>query len=170
MDKRIQSKCKFSDFWLLAWKLTKFLMLFLLLLILSSLCYFLFLMLLFKAHVSFPLNFASPFSVMTDNSSEIFWLKHHMFWTKRSHQCTVFQIFECSNESYHPIAPAIFETTSSGFFHVSWKITPLYFLIQTPYTLDKNSPSKWNFQTFERLGENSPNLSYHIWNRNSVLL
>ena len=79
--KRIQSKCRFSDFRLLAWQLTKFLMLF------------------FKPQVSFPLNFASPFSVMTHNSSEIFWLKHNMLLTKRVHQCTDFQIFECSNES-----------------------------------------------------------------------
>ena len=33
-------------------------------------------MLFFKPHISFPLNFASPFSVMTQNSSEIFQLKH----------------------------------------------------------------------------------------------
>ena len=44
LDKRSPSKCKFSDFRLLVWKLTKFLMSF------------------FKPRVSFPLNFASPFS------------------------------------------------------------------------------------------------------------
>ena len=38
-----------------------------------------------KSWVSFPLNFASPFSVMTHNSSEIFYLKHYMLWTKRVH-------------------------------------------------------------------------------------
>ena len=38
------------------------------------------------------------------------------------------------------------------------------FLAQTSYTLDKNTPSKWNFRTFEWLGENSPNSSSHIWN------
>ena len=31
------------------------------------------------------------------------------------------------------------------------------FLAQTPYNLDKNSPSKWNLWTFEWLGENLPN-------------
>ena len=52
--KSIPSKCKFPDFWLLAWKLSKFLKSF------------------FKPQVSFHLNFASPFSVMTHNSSAIF--------------------------------------------------------------------------------------------------
>ena len=49
-DNRTWWKCKFSDFRLLAWKLTKFLMSF------------------FKPEVSRPLNFATPFSVMTHNS------------------------------------------------------------------------------------------------------
>ena len=31
----------------------------------------------FKPQVSFHLSFESPFSVMTQNSSEIFWLKHY---------------------------------------------------------------------------------------------
>ena len=29
--------------------------------------------------------------------------------------------------------------------------------------MDKNSPSKWTFRTFECLGENSPNSSCQIW-------
>ena len=76
----------------------------------------------------------------------------------------------------HPIPHAILETTRPGFIQilhlcsVSWKITPLYFLAQTSYTLDKNSPSKWNFGTFERLGENLQNSSCHIWNYESVFL
>ena len=53
LNKRIQSNCKFSDFQLLTWKLTKFFMSF------------------FKPRVSFRLNFATPCSVMTHNSSEI---------------------------------------------------------------------------------------------------
>ena len=36
-----------------------------------------FLLLFFKPQVSFLLNFASPFSVMTYNSSEMFLLKHY---------------------------------------------------------------------------------------------
>ena len=54
LDKRIQSKCQFLDFHLLAKKLTKLLMSF------------------FNPQVSFLWNFATPFSVMTHNSSESF--------------------------------------------------------------------------------------------------
>ena len=70
----------------------------------------------------------------------------------------------------HSIPHAIFEATRSGFIQilhhcsVSWKITPQYFLAQTLYTLDKKSPPKWNFQTFQWLDEISPNSSCHIWN------
>ena len=60
-------------------------------------------MLFFKPYVIFPLKFASTFSFMTHNSSEIFQLKSCIFWTKRAHQCTIFQTFECSNESLYPI-------------------------------------------------------------------
>ena len=67
LDKRSQSKCKFSGFRLLAWRL------------------------------SFPLNFASLFTVIT-HSSEIASLKNYMLWTNRAHQCTIFQTFDCSNE------------------------------------------------------------------------
>ena len=42
-------------------------------------------------------------------------------------------------------------------------------VVQALYTLDKKSPSKINFRTFECLGENSPNFSCHIWNHHSSL-
>ena len=83
----------------------------------------------FKPQVSFPLNFASPFSFMAHNPSETFKLKRYMLWTKRVHQWTVFQTVM----KVHPIPHAIFETTRSGFIQilhhcsVSWKITLLYF-------------------------------------------
>ena len=44
------------------------------------------------------------------------------------------------------------------------------FFISDLYTLDKNSPSKWNFQTFEWLGENLPNSLCHVWNYKSVFI
>ena len=67
-------------------------------------------MLIFEPHVSFPLKFASTFSFMTHNSSEIFQLKSCIFWTKRAHQCTIFQTFECSNEIPPNSPNAIFES------------------------------------------------------------
>ena len=90
-NKRNPLKCKLSDFQLLAWKLTKFLMLF---------C---------KARISFPLNFASPFSAMTHNSSEIFCLKHYMLWTKKGHQSTFFRLSFALLKA-HPFPHAIFES------------------------------------------------------------
>ena len=57
-----------------------------------------FLLSFFKPRVSFPLKFASPFSVMTHNSFEMFQLKD-MLWIKRAHQSTIFQTSDCSNES-----------------------------------------------------------------------
>ena len=98
-----------------------------------------------------------------------------MLWTKSAHQCAVFRLLGALRK-VHTIPHTIFETTRSGFIQilhhcpVSWKIPSLYFLAQTSYTLDKNSPSKWNFWTFEWLGENSPNFSYHIWNHKLVFL
>ena len=53
-----------------------------------------------KSQGGFPLNFASSLVSWTHNSSEIFELNHYMFFTKRVHQCTIFQTFECSNESF----------------------------------------------------------------------
>ena len=73
--------CKFSDFWLLELNFTKFFMSF------------------FKPRVSFPLNFASPFTVMIHNSWEIFQLKYYIIWTRLARQSTAFQIFECSEEN-----------------------------------------------------------------------
>ena len=74
----------------------------------------------FKPRISLSLNFASPFSLMTHNYSEIPQFKNYMLWTKRSQQCTAFQKF-------------IFHTTSSESIYilhhcpVSWKFTPVYF-------------------------------------------
>ena len=76
IDKSSTWKCKFWDFWLLAWKITKFLMSF------------------FKPRVSFQ-----AFSAMTHNSCESFKLKYYMLWTIRALQCTIFQAFKWSNES-----------------------------------------------------------------------
>ena len=62
------SKCKFSDFLLLALKFTKFVISFL------------------KQKVRFSLKFGSFFSVMRHNSSLLFHLNLYMLWTKRAHQ------------------------------------------------------------------------------------
>ena len=67
----------------------------------------------FNPQVSFRLNFATPFSVMTHNSSESF----YMLWTKRAYQCTIFRLLGALMMKVHPIPHAIFETARSGFFN-----------------------------------------------------
>ena len=85
-----------------------------------------------------------------------------------------FQTFGCSNDESSPNSSCHFwnhNVRVSQILHhcsVPWEITPLFFLAQTSYTLDKNSPLEWNFRTFEWLGENSPNSSCHIWNHKSI--
>ena len=88
-----------------------------------------------------------------------------------------FQMFVCSNDESSTNSSCHFwnhNVRISQILHhcsVPWQITPLvFFLAQTSYTLDKNSPLEWDFQTFEWLGENSPNSSCHIWNHKSVFL
>ena len=113
----------------------------------------------FKPQVSFLLNFASPFSIMTHNSSEIFWLIHYSicFGQNEPINAQFFRLLSALMK-VHPIPYTIFETTRSGFIQtlhhcsVSWKMTPVFFFsAQTSYTLDQNSPSKWNFWTFQWL-------------------
>ena len=71
---------KFSNFWVVAWKFTKFKMSYL------------------KLQVNFTLNFASLFSLMRNNSSVLFELRLYMIWTKEAHQSTKFQTFDCSGK------------------------------------------------------------------------
>ena len=100
IGKRSLIKCKFSRFRLLAWKLTKFLMSF------------------FKSRVSFHLNFASTFTVMTRNSSDIFKLKRVIcFGQRETNKVKYFRLLSALMEA-HPIPYAIFETLRSGFFQI----------------------------------------------------
>ena len=117
---------------------------------------------IFQATSQFSFNFCITFQCHDTSFLWNFLIETLYGLDKGAHQCTIFQNFGCSKEIY-PIHHAIFETTrlesiqSLHHCSVSWKITPLYFLAKTLYTLDKNSPSNWNFWTFEWLGKNSPN-------------
>ena len=139
MDKRSPSKCKFPDFRLLAWKLTKFLKSF------------------FKPQVSFPLNFASPFSVMTHNFFEIFYLKHYMLLTKKAHKCTIFQTLSALIK-VHLIPHAVFETTVSGFIQIlhhcwaSWKIISMNLFCSNLIYFGQKYPIKAKFLDFWVVG------------------
>ena len=76
----------------------------------------------------------------------------------------------------HPIPHDSFETTRSRFIQIShhcslsWRKTPLCFFSSNLYTFNKKSSSKWNFQTFEWVGENSPNSLCHPWNYKSFFV
>ena len=89
-----------------------------------------------------------------------------MLWTKRAHQCTIFRLLGALMK-VHPIPHVIFETTGSGFIqtlhHCSllWKITPLYFLTEISYTLDKNSPLKWNFTAQVNFRRSTAQVKFH---------
>ena len=77
LDRRSPSKCKFSNFRLLAWKLTKFLVPF------------------FKPQVNFPLNFTSPFSALF--TFPVKFSSWNIYFGV--HQSTIFWTFGCSHKS-----------------------------------------------------------------------
>ena len=72
---------KFSDFWVVGWKFTKFLMSYL------------------KPQVIFSLNFVSVVNVMKHNLSVFFHLNLYMLWTKGSNQSANSQTFYYSHEN-----------------------------------------------------------------------
>ena len=80
----VEVKC--SNFWVVGWKINKFLM--------SCV----------KIQVSFCLNFASLLSVKRDKSSVLFKLNLYMIWTKGTHKSAKIQTFDCS----HKILPTLY--------------------------------------------------------------
>ena len=72
---------KFSNFRVLVWEFIKSFMSYL------------------KPPVRFRLDFALLFSVMRDMLSVLFHLKLYVVWAKGAHECTQFQIFDCSRET-----------------------------------------------------------------------
>ena len=87
-----------------------------------------------------------------------------------------FQTFGCSNEGSPNFSCSFWNhkvrvySNVTSLFSVMKDNSSVFFLAQTSYTLDKNNPLNWIFWTFEWMGENSPNLSCHIWNKTSVFL
>ena len=127
-------------------------------------------------------KFASPPSLMTHNSSETFQLKLYALdkkkkkkskkkknsnrkTKKQTNQCAIFQIFEGSNgsspnSSCHLWSNRVAVYSNFAFiFSVIKDNSSVFFLAQT---LDRKSPSKWNFWF-----ESSSNFSCHIWNHMS---
>ena len=79
-----------------------------------------------------------------------------MFWTKIAHQSTVFQTFECFDESstdsschFWNYKVRFYSSFASVFSVMKDNSLQMYsFVAQTLYTLNKKSPSKRNFQLF----------------------
>ena len=69
-----------------------------------------------------------------------------MLLTKRAHQCTIIHTFSALM-TVHPMNYAIFHN-----FSVIKDNSSVFFLAQTSYSLDKNSPSKWDFLDFWVVG------------------
>ena len=84
-----------------------------------------FLMSLSKPQVSFSSNFASPFSVIKDNSSVFFYVKHWIICTIGTNSSANFGNFTSAGVKFYQIL-VIFETTDefssifSSIFRVMW--------------------------------------------------
>ena len=154
LDKRSSLKCKFSDFQLFAWNLTKFLMSF------------------FKPKVSF--KFCITLQCHDIVPLEFFNWNIVCFGQKEPSNAQFFILLSALMKVY-PIHHAIFKTTSSGYIQIlhhflhHWFLC--IFLAQTSHIyFGQKYPSKWNFLTFQWLGENSQNSSCYIWNQKSYFL
>ena len=96
-------------------------------------------------------------------------------WTERVNQSTNFQIFQCFNESSPNSSCQVwnhkvktYSNFASLFSVIKYKSSVFFILNRS--TLDEKSPSKWNFQSIEWLGKNSPNSLCHLWKCKSVFL
>ena len=81
-------KKKVSDFWVIGWNFTKFLMLYL------------------KPQVNFSLIFGSLFSVMRDNSSVLFYLTRYMIWKEEPIKVQNFRL-STAHVKFHQICALI---------------------------------------------------------------
>ena len=98
-----------------------------------------------------------------------------LIWTKGSHQSPDFETSKCSGEN-SPNNSCHFLNHESVFlqilyhYSVSWKITSLYFFSSNIIYDGQKEPTEVQiFETFQCLGQNSPN-SCHYWNNKSVIL
>ena len=106
-----------------------------------------------KPHASFSSIFTSLFSVMKDNSSGLFWVKHYILCTKGINQSGNFKHFECSGQN-SPDSSHFWskKAVSLWILHqlfVSWDINFLYFFSLNFIYFKKMNPMKaqtwWNF-------------------------
>ena len=127
----------------------------------------------FKPRVSFPLNFALPFSVMIIIPLKFSSWNIICFWQKGPINVQFFRLLSALMK-IQPIPHAIFETTRSEFIQnlhhwlVSWKLTPLFFFKLKPYILW--TKRAYRSEIFTLLSGLVNRNSCHIWNHKSVSL
>ena len=106
---------------------------------------------IFKRQVDSSPNFASLFSFMKGNSSVLFFIsKNFYFAQKEPIKVKIFGTFKCSGQNLSKFLCQFWNDKSIPLqiLHrssISWKITPMYFLAQTMYTLLKWSAVKEKF-------------------------
>ena len=104
-------------------------------------------------------NFASLFSLMTDNSSVSFQLKPQILWTKITHWSEVFGLLSCWVK-IQQILPVIFETMY--FFKLSSLLNAMgvkssvLFQLKLYSIFTKGAHHSTKFQTFDCSGDISP--------------
>ena len=90
-----------------------------------------------------------------------------MIWKKEPIRAQIFRLLSALMK-VHPIPHAILKPQIQGLFQFCInvqcheRLLLCIYVAQTLYTLEKKSPSKRNVETFEWLGENSPNCSCHV--------
>ena len=125
-----------------------------------------------KWQVNSSSNFASFFIVMIFSTSVNIKLMHFLLWTKKPHQSPNFDtsVFWWKFAKFLMSFSKPQVNFSSNLHHSSlpWKITPLYFFRSNIKYFAQQEPIKVQiYETFEYLGQNSPN-SCHFWNNKSV--
>ena len=145
--KKTPLKSQFSDFEVLWWKFAKFLMLF------------------HKPQVSFSSNFASLSSIMKDDSSLLFLVKHYC---KAPIKGQIFETFECSDQNSSNSCH--FWNSKSvllQFFYQSWvasNITSLYFPSWSIIYFRQMQPVKEQiFEIFKCSGQDLLSSSCQFW-------
>ena len=73
-----------------------------------------------------------------------------MLWTKRAHECAIFQTFKCSIETSPDSSCHFLQILHHC--SVSWKITPLYFFSPSLIYFGQKEPNKVKFWDFWVVG------------------
>ena len=128
-----------------------------------------FLMSFLKAHVSFPSNFASVFSVIKHNSSVLFSVKHYILWSKAAHlNANCFDIQVLRSKFFRSLMTILnWQVNSSwnfaSFFIVTRHSSPVNFKLVHFLLWIKGSHQSPDYEIFECSAENLPNSSLHFW-------